>query len=105
MKRIVILFFAAFIFVALPGFAQQYKVTEKVKLGGEGGWDYLTFDKDGQRLFITRGSHIMVVDTGTLKTTGDIADQSGLHGVALVPSLNRGFASNGGDDSVTIFDL
>lgn len=105
MKRIVIPFFAAFIFVALPGLAQQYKVTDKAKLGGEGGWDYLTFDKDGQRLFITRGSHIMVVDTGTLKTTGDIPDQSGLHGVALVPSLNRGFASNGGDDSVTIFDL
>ena len=105
MKRIVILVLAACFFVVVPTFAQQYKVTDKVKLGGEGGWDYLTFDKDGHRLFITRGSHVMVVDVQTLKVSGDIPDQSGLHGVALVPSLNRGFASNGGDDSVTIFDL
>jgi YVTN family beta-propeller protein len=105
MKRIVALFFAAFMLAAFPAPAQQYKATDKVKLGGEGGWDYLTFDKEGQRLFITRGSHIMVVDTQSLKLTSDIADQSGLHGVALVPGLNRGFASNGGDDSVTIFDL
>lgn len=106
MKRIFALFFAAILLAALPALAQkQYKVVNTIKLGGEGGWDYLTYDKDGHRLFITRGSHVMVVDTNTLKVTGDIPDLSGIHGVALAPELGRGFVSNGGDNTVTIFDL
>src|SRR5271157_3581075 len=105
MKRVLGLFIAAVI-AAVPAFAQkQYKVADRVKLGGEGGWDYLYYDKDGHRLFITRGTHVMVVDTGSLKVTGDIPDLSGIHGVALAPELGRGFVSNGGDNTVTIFDL
>jgi YVTN family beta-propeller protein len=105
MKRTFTLLLAAAIF-ALPALAQkQFKVTNQVKLGGEGGWDYLIYDKDGKRLFITRGSHVMVIDAATLKVTGDIPDLSGIHGVALAPELNRGFISNGGDNTVTIFDL
>lgn len=92
--------------VAAPAIAQkQFKVSERVKLGGEGGWDYLTYDHDGYRLFITRGSHVMVVDTKTLKVVGDIPALSGIHGVALAPESNRGFVSNGGDNTVTLFDL
>ncbi len=106
MKRIFALFFAAALLAALPALAQkQYKVVNTVKLGGEGFWDYLYYDKDGQRLFITRGSHVMVVDTNTLKVNGDIPDLSAIHGVALAPELDRGFISNGGDNTVTIFDL
>lgn len=96
------IFFAA----AVPAFAQQqFKVADRVKLGGEGFWDYLTYEQDGQRLFITRGSHVMVVDTKTLKIAADIPDLSGIHGVALAPELNRGFISNGSDNTVTVFDL
>ncbi|MGZ4833659.1 MAG: YncE family protein [Terriglobales bacterium] len=106
MKRIFALFFAATLLAAIPAYAQkQYKVVNHVKLGGEGGWDYLYYDKDGQRLFITRGSHVMVVDANTLKVTADIPDLSGIHGVALAPELGRGFVSNGGDNTVTVFDL
>ncbi len=106
MKRIFALFLAAILLAAIPALAQkQYKVVNHVKLGGEGGWDYLYYDKDGPRLFITRGSHVMVVDANSLKVSGDIPDLSGIHGVALAPELGRGFVSNGGDNSVTIFDL
>ena len=106
MKRVLGLFIAAAVIAAVPAFAQkQYKVVNRVKLGGEGGWDYLYYDKDGHRLFITRGTHVMVVDTATLKVTGDIPDLSGIHGVTVAPELNRGFISNGGDNTVTIFDL
>jgi YVTN family beta-propeller protein len=106
MKRIFALFFVAILLAAVPVLAQkQYKVVNHVKLGGDGGWDYLYYDKDGQRLFITRGSHVMVVDANTLKVSGDIPDLSGIHGVALAPELGRGFVSNGGDNSVAIFDL
>ena len=106
MKRILAIVLATTILAALPAFAQkQFKITDRVKLGGEGGWDYLTYDNVGHRLFITRGSHVMVVDTETLKVAGDIPDLSGIHGVALAPEFNRGFVSNGGDNTVTIFDL
>ncbi len=106
MRRTIAIVMVAALCVAVPAFAQkQFKVSERVKLGGEGGWDYLTYDQDGQRLFITRGSHVMVVDTKTLKVAGDIPDLSGIHGVALAPEFNRGFVSNGGDNTVTLFDL
>src|SRR3984885_13253086 len=105
MKRILAIVLATASLAIVPAFTQQFKVTDQVKLGGEGGWDYLTYDKDGQRLFITRGSHVMVVDAKTLKVTADIPDLSGIHGVALAPEFNRGFISNGGDNTVTVFDL
>lgn len=105
MKKVLLVVLAIAVLASLPAFAQQFKVTDKVQLGGEGGWDYLTYDKDGKRLFITRGSHVMVVDAKTLKVTSDIPDLSGIHGVALAHDLNRGFISNGGDNTVTVFDL
>ncbi len=105
MKRIMILLLTAATFAALPLCAQQYKVTYSVKLGGEGFWDYLTVDPAARRVYITRGTHVMVVDTQSLKVIGDIPDLAAIHGVALVPELNRGFISNGGDNTVTIFDL
>jgi len=105
MKRILAIVLATASLAVVPAYGQQFKVTDTVKLGGEGGWDYLVFDKDGQRLFITRGSHVMVVDAKSLKVTADIPDLSGIHGVALAPEFNRGFISNGGDNTVTVFDL
>jgi len=106
MKRILAISLATLTLLALPAFAQeQFKVTNRVKLGGEGFWDYLTYEQASHRLFITRGTHVMVVDTKSLKVTNDIPDLSGIHGVALAPELNRGFISNGGDNTVTVFDM
>lgn len=82
-----------------------YHLIKKVKLGGEGGWDYLTVDPASRRLFITRGTHVMVVDADEGKTLGDIPNTSGVHGVALVPEMNKGFTSNGKAATSTIFDL
>lgn len=106
MKRYMVLLLAAGLLLSLPAFAQkQYKLTDTIKLGGEGGWDYLTYEQGAHRLFITRGTHVMVVDTNTLKQVGDIPDLNGIHGVALAPEMNKGFVSNGGDDTVAVFDL
>ncbi len=106
MKRILALVLATTVVAAHPLFAQQeFKVAKRVTLGGEGGWDYLTYDHEGHRLFITRGSHVMVVDTNMLRVSGDVPDLSGIHGVALALELSRGFISDGGDNTVTIFDL
>src|SRR6266403_2645813 len=83
----------------------QYHVKQKYVLGGDGGWDYLTFDAAGKRLFISRGTHVMVVDPYKGSVVGDIPDTAGVHGIAIAQDLGKGFTSNGRDNSVTCFDL
>lgn len=85
--------------------ADGYHVIKKYKLGGEGGWDYLTLDPNSRRLFISRGTHVMVIDADSGKPVGDIPDTPGVHGIALAPEFNRGFTSNGREGTVSIFDL
>jgi len=82
-----------------------YHVIKQFKLGGEGGWDYLTFDAKTGRLFISRSTHVMVVDANTGAILGDIPDTQGVHGIALVEDLNKGYTSNGRASTVTVFDL
>jgi DNA-binding beta-propeller fold protein YncE len=84
--------------------AAPYAKTHKIALGGEGFWDYLTADPSSQRLYVSRGNRIVVVDTEKEKVVGEVTETPGVHGVALVPALSRGFTSNGGDDTVTAFD-
>jgi YVTN family beta-propeller protein len=92
--------------LALPAIAHaEIHLLRTTVLGGEGGWDYLTYDGVGHRLFISRSTHVMVVDSDSLKVIGDIPNTPGVHGVALVQDLGRGFTSNGRDTSVTMFDL
>lgn len=86
------------------GSAPGYHIVHRINTGGDGGWDYLTVDPESNRLFLSRGTHVMVVDLGRDTVIGDIANTLGVHGVALAPELNRGFTSNGRDSSVTIFD-
>jgi YVTN family beta-propeller protein len=88
-----------------PATAPAYAVSHRWKLGGAGGWDYLTLDAAGKRLFISRGEHVDVVDTATGTVSGTISDTKGVHGVALAEDLKRGYTSNGSGDSVTVFDL
>ncbi|HEV3091560.1 MAG TPA: DUF4440 domain-containing protein [Candidatus Cybelea sp.] len=83
----------------------NYHLEKTYVLGGSGGWDYLTYDAASKRLFISRGSHVMIVDPQTGTTLGDIPNTPGVHGIALAPELGKGFTSNGADGSVTVFDL
>jgi YVTN family beta-propeller protein len=85
--------------------AGGFKVVRRLSLGGEGGWDYIKADAASHRLFVTRGTRVMVVDMRTDSVVGEIPNTAGVHGVALAPELSRGFTSNGRDSSVTVFDL
>ncbi|NVN92880.1 MAG: YncE family protein [Desulfuromonadales bacterium] len=82
-----------------------YHITKRLKVGGEGGWDYLTVDGEARRLYISRSTHVMVMDLDTDKVVGDIPNTAGVHGIAVAPELKRGFTSNGKADTSTIFDL
>jgi DNA-binding beta-propeller fold protein YncE len=90
---------------APPASEPGYHLLQKVHLGGEGGWDYLTVDSAARRLYISRSTHIIVLDADTYQVVGDIPDTPGVHGIALAPELGRGFTSNGRDATVTIVDL
>jgi DNA-binding beta-propeller fold protein YncE len=82
-----------------------YKVVNTYKLRGEGGWDYLIADASARRLYISRATHVIVIDLDSGKSVGDIADTPGVHGIALAPEFGRGFVSNGREGTVSIFDL
>jgi DNA-binding beta-propeller fold protein YncE len=83
----------------------KLQVLQHWKLGGAGGWDYLTVDSVAHRLYISRGTRVDVMDTESGKLVGSIPDTQGVHGVALATGLNRGYTSNGRANSVTVFDL
>lgn len=87
--------------------AAGYKIVRRLQVGGEGAWDGLAIDADAQRVYITRGSHVMVVDESSGKVAGDIplAGVKNVHHVAIAQDLGKGYTSNGSAGTVTIFDL
>jgi len=93
--------------LAIPAMAADghLKVIKTIPLGGEGRWDYLCADAQGERLYVPRSTHVQVVDLESGKVVGDIPNTNGVHGVALAPDQNLGFSSNGRDNSVSAFDL
>jgi DNA-binding beta-propeller fold protein YncE len=82
-----------------------YRIINTFTLGGEGGWDYLTLDADSRHLYISRGTHVIVMNADSGVVEGDIPDTPGVHGIALAPELGKGFISNGRENTITIFDL
>jgi YVTN family beta-propeller protein len=84
--------------------AEEYKLARSAKLGGEGGWDYLTVDNASRRVYVSRSSHVMVLDADSLEVVGDIPDTSGVHGIAIAADLGKGFTSNGRANTLTVFD-
>src|SRR6266567_9287372 len=85
------------------GAAQGFKAA-KFSIGGDGGTDYLTAEPGTGRVFVSRSTHVIVVDGPTGKVVGDIPDTPRTHGIALAPKSGRGFITNGGDSTVTMFD-
>jgi len=91
----------------MPALAQtNWGVVKTWHIGGDGGWDYLTVDAPGHRLFVPRSTHTMVIDADSGKVLGDISGQKTAHGVAIAPSAGRGFITDGGGSgAILIFDL
>jgi DNA-binding beta-propeller fold protein YncE len=87
-----------------PAAPPRYRLLHKITLGGEGGWDYLTLDAAARRLYVSRGTRVVVLDADSEKTVGEIPGTQGVHGVAIAPESRRGFTSNGRSSTVTIFD-
>src|SRR5277367_790239 len=96
---------AKHLFAASPLGPSGYHVIKTIPVAGDTGWDYLTVDAAARRVYVSRGTHVMVVDADTYAVVGDIPDTQGVHGIAIATDLGRGFTSNGRANTVTIFDL
>jgi DNA-binding beta-propeller fold protein YncE len=77
----------------------------KIAVGGDGGWDYLTVDAAARRLYVSRGNRVVVIDLDKEAVVGELPETPGIHGIAIVPELGKGYTSNGSDSTVTVFDL
>jgi DNA-binding beta-propeller fold protein YncE len=82
-----------------------YHVVKTVPIPGDEGWDYLTVDADARRVYISHGSHVVVMNADTYAVEGDVPDTQGVHGIALAPDLGRGFVSAGRANTAVIFDI
>jgi len=83
---------------------QPYKILDKWKIGGDGGWDYLLADPSAHRIYITHGARVDVVDSATGKVAGAISGLHGTHGIALDNAGKFGYISDGGGNAVVVFD-
>jgi YVTN family beta-propeller protein len=82
-----------------------FQVTKRYALGGNEGWDYVGYDAVRHHLFISRASHVQVMDADTGKLVGEIPNTDGVHGFAFVQDRKLGFITNGRADTVTVVDL
>ncbi len=90
---------------AVSAAAPHYAVVQRFAIGQSGGWDYLTYAAASHRLYVSRADRVLVVDADNGKIEATIPGTDGVHGIALVPKLRRGYTSNGRADTLTEFDL
>src|SRR6267154_464726 len=82
-----------------------YTLAKTISIPGDEGWDYVGVDSAASRVYVSHGSHVVVLDADTYAIVGDIADTAGVHGIAISADLGRGFTSNGRTNNSTFFDL
>ena len=85
--------------------ALGYRVVKTLSVGGDEGWDYIAVDSGARRVYVSHGTHVVVLDADSGAVAGDIPDTQGVHGIAIASELGKGFTSNGRANTVTIFDL
>ncbi len=90
--------------VAIAG-GSGYQEARTLRVGGNGGWDYVTVDSAGRRLFVSHATEVDVIDLNTGSVIGKIPDTPGVHGIALSPAAGKGFITAGQANSVVVFDL
>src|SRR5579862_8045987 len=104
-KCSVLSFFSLLVIAAVAAGAPGYHLINTYKVGGDGGWDYLTVDSAARHVYISRATHVIVLDADSGKNVGDIGDTPGVHGIAIASDLGKGFISNGRENTVSVFDL
>jgi DNA-binding beta-propeller fold protein YncE len=104
MKEALLVCFLTLLALPSPASAASWSITDRIPIGGDGGWDYLVVQPETHRLFLSHASQVVVVDLKSKSIIGSIP-AAGVHGIALATDLNCGFISNGAEGTVTAFDL
>lgn len=101
------LFIALSLTAVSPLHAQDgpYKILNTIKVGGDGGFDYLTADPANRTLYVARSgqaAHVAVYNLDTLAQVGDIPiSGASVHGAAVDDATGHGFATS---KPITMFD-
>src|SRR5438270_3912337 len=105
LKHFVALSILSFSLAAAAQSAPGYHVINRIPVPGTGSWDYLTVDESARRLYVSHGTQVEVLDVDSGAIVGKVPNTPGVHGIAIVSKLGRGFISDGQSSTVTIFDL
>ena len=85
--------------------AEPYHLLKEIPVGGEGGWDYASVDSAGQRLYVSHGSKVVIIDLAKDVVAGEITNTPGVHGLAVAPELKRGLVTCGRENKGALVDL
>jgi YVTN family beta-propeller protein len=83
----------------------DFKVANTFHIKSAGGWDYLAVCPESNRLYVSHGTQVNVLDKKTGDSLGVITNTMGVHGIAFIPKLGKGYTSNGRANNVSVFDL
>jgi YVTN family beta-propeller protein len=94
--------------LALCGAQAQTKtgfhIIKDIPIGSSGGWDYITVDGADKTIYVSHATQVNILNTAG-DSIGIIPNTLGVHGIAIVKSLGRGYTSNGKANTVSVFDL
>ena len=80
-----------------------YRLADSFHIASSGGWDYIAVNKN--KLYVSHGTQVNILDKANGDSLGIIPNTTGVHGIAFVNELNKGYTSNGRLNNVTVFDL
>src|SRR5215475_11880418 len=83
----------------------SFELYKKIPVPGNGGYDYIKIDTTNNRLYVSHGTNVTVIDLKTEQIVGSIDGMTGVHGIAIAPEFQKGFISDGKANAVVVFDL
>ena len=105
MKKTLLLVISSLVAVAACRADVNYHLLKEIPVGGDGGWDYLSVDSAAQRLYVSHGTKVVVIDLAKDAVAGEITNTPGVHGIAIAPELNRGLVTCGRENKGALVDL
>jgi YVTN family beta-propeller protein len=105
MKPVLFLLCCAGFFTACSQKIPAVHLLNTFHISSPGGWDYLAVAPGSNKLYISHGTQVNIVDKNSGDSLGIIPNTTGVHGIAFIPGLHKGYTSNGRLNTVTVFDL
>jgi len=83
----------------------NFELYKKISIPGNGGYDYMTIDTANNRLYVSHGTNVTIIDLKSDQIVGTIDQMTGVHGIAIASEFQKGFISDGKANAVVVFDL